>query len=124
MDNNYNATTYDKARQATDSISGSIERGTDTPIGRMAQGISESNEQHDAREPMNSTMRTVLLSGAGMAIAASLAMQLMGRKHEALFFGQWAPTMLTIALWYQLVKGQQGHVHGRSQPTLDPSLYR
>ena len=110
MDNSLNTTKMrDKAESSTDSIAGSIERAADNPVGRMAQGVSESNERHDAREPMNSLMRTMLLSGAGMAIVASLSMQMMGRKHEALFFGQWAPTLLTIALWYQLVKGQQGH---------------
>lgn len=87
-----------------DTISGSIRDATDNPMGRAAQGISESNERNDSREPMNSTMRTILLAGAGLSILGSLAMNVMGRKHQALFLGQWAPTLLIIALWYQEVK--------------------
>lgn len=30
-------------------------------------------------------------------------MQMQGRKHEALFVGQWAPTLVSFALWYQMV---------------------
>lgn len=100
----------DRARSASDRVAGTIERSTDNPVGHIAHGISESNEQHDAREPMNSTMRALLLAGAGTAIAASMVMQVTGRKHESLFVGMWAPTLISVALWYQIVKGQQGHV--------------
>ncbi len=105
MDSTYNV--KDQARSASDAIAGAVERSTNNTAGRVAQGISESNERHDAREPMNSTMRTLLLAGAGIAIVSSLAMQLSGRKQESVFVGQWAPTLISIALWYQMVKGQQ-----------------
>jgi hypothetical protein len=49
----------------------------------------------------------MLLAGAGLSILGSLVMQLTGKKHEALFIGQWAPTLVSIALWYQIVKTQE-----------------
>lgn len=42
------------------------------------------------------------------AIAVSLGLRLMGRKHDALFVGQWAPTFLIHGLYVKLVK-QLGH---------------
>lgn len=94
----------DRTRDATDHVTGSVYDATNNAAGRMAQGISEANETTDSAEPMNSTMRTILLSAAGLSILGSLAMQFTNRKHEALFVGQWAPTLLIIALWYQEVK--------------------
>ncbi|HET9029115.1 MAG TPA: hypothetical protein VFN49_02990 [Candidatus Aquilonibacter sp.] len=106
-----NDTATERARSATDAISGTIRNATDNSVGRTAQGISESNERNDSQEPMNSMMRTILLSAAGLSVLGSLAMNFMGRKHEALFVGQWAPTLLIIALWYQEVKDAR-HVTG------------
>ncbi|MBV9402867.1 MAG: hypothetical protein JO018_03965 [Candidatus Eremiobacteraeota bacterium] len=72
-----------------------------------AQSVSNPLEYGVAKEPVNSTWRTVLLGLAGASIVGSLLFQLMGRKHEALFVGEWAPTFLIIALWGQLVKAQE-----------------
>jgi hypothetical protein len=69
--------------------------------------ISEPMERNLSNEPANSMIRTVCLAAAGGAILGSLAMQIMGRKHESLFVGQWAPTFIAIALWYQIVKSQE-----------------
>jgi hypothetical protein len=60
-----------------------------------------------SNEPANATIRSMLLAGAGLSILGSLVMQLTGKKHEALFIGQWAPTLVSIALWYQIVKTQE-----------------
>ena len=38
------------------------------------------------------------------AIAVSLGLRLMGRRHDALFVGQWAPTFLILGLYNKLVK--------------------
>ena len=69
--------------------------------------ISESLERTLGDEPGSSTIRTALLAGAGLSILASLALQSTGRKHEALFVGQWPPTLIAIALWFQITKQQQ-----------------
>jgi hypothetical protein len=37
------------------------------------------------------------------SIAASLALQTMGKKEESLFVGQWAPTFLLLGIYNKLV---------------------
>lgn len=44
------------------------------------------------------------LSVACGAIGASLFMQLAGRKEDAQFLGQWAPTILLLGLYNKIVK--------------------
>jgi hypothetical protein len=38
------------------------------------------------------------------SIAGSLVLKMMGRRHDALFVGQWAPTFLILGLYNKLVK--------------------
>ncbi len=118
-----NGTLQEKARTTMDTIAANIERATDTPLGRTAQAVSESSEFYDSHEPMNSAKRMMLVAGAGVAMATSLMMQLTGRKHEALFFGLWVPTLLTVALWYQLVKAEPQQ-QSANAPTVNPQLFR
>ena len=75
-------------------------------MSEMAQQGTEPLEQRVSDEPTNSLIRTACLMGAGAAVLASLVMQLQGKKHAALFTGQWAPTLIAVALWYQIVKSQ------------------
>jgi hypothetical protein len=82
-----------------------------TSSGDIAQRGAEPLERGLAREPVNSTIRTVCLIGAGASILGSLMMQIRGRKGEALFIGQWAPTLIAFALWYQIVKSQSQPAH-------------
>lgn len=101
-------TTQEKARTTTDAVTESMERtASSMPASQAAAEISGSMERNWANEPVNSTARSVLMAGAGLAVLGSLVMQMTGRKHESLFMGQWAPTLLLVALWYQLVKGQR-----------------
>ena len=46
----------------------------------------------------------VFLWAAGASIFASLTLKLAGRKHDALFVGQWAPTFLLLGTYNKLVK--------------------
>ena len=41
---------------------------------------------------------------AGASIATSLTLKIMGKDHQALFVGQWAPTFLILGLYNKLVK--------------------
>lgn len=85
-------------------------RKMDSAQNRAAEAtrnVSEPMERGLGNEPANSMIRTVCLAAAGGAILGSLTMQIMGRKHESLFIGQWAPTFIAIALWYQIVKSQR-----------------
>lgn len=73
-----------------------------------ARAASETTERELSGEPANSTIRGALLAFAGLSILGSLALQFTGRKAEALFVGQWPPTLVAIALWYQIVKSERG----------------
>ena len=46
----------------------------------------------------------VFLWAALASIAASLALQMLDHKHDALFVGQWAPTILLLGVYNKLVK--------------------
>lgn len=74
--------------------------------GQTARGLSAPLERNLAQEPINSTVRTLLLTAAGASIVGSLVMQMQNRREEALFVGQWAPTLMVMALWYQVVKSR------------------
>jgi hypothetical protein len=41
---------------------------------------------------------------AGGAVVASLAFKLAGKRHAALFIGEWVPTILMLGLYNKLVK--------------------
>ena len=41
---------------------------------------------------------------AGGSILCSLTLKAMGRRHDALFVGQWAPTFLILGLYNKIVK--------------------
>jgi hypothetical protein len=45
---------------------------------------------------------------AGASIVGSMTLKMMGRAHDALFVGQWAPTFLLLGTYNKLVK-QLGH---------------
>jgi hypothetical protein len=47
---------------------------------------------------------TTFLWAAFGSIGASLALQMMGKKEESLFVGQWAPTFLLLGVYNKLVK--------------------
>jgi hypothetical protein len=63
--------------------------------GRVAKAI----EAQTAKLPSDT-----FLWAAGASIAASLMLQLMGRKEASAFVGQWVPTVLILGLYNKLVK--------------------
>jgi hypothetical protein len=67
--------------------------------------VARSIEQQTAKLPSD-----WFLWAAFGSIAGSLAFKLSGKDHEALFFGQWAPTFLILGLYNKLVKlhGSEG----------------
>ena len=46
----------------------------------------------------------LFLLAAGASMAASLVLRMLDKHHEALFVGQWAPTILILGLYNKLVK--------------------
>lgn len=65
--------------------------------------IAEAIETYTGKIPSD-----VYLWAAAGTMALSLGCFLAGKKHSALFFGQWAPSLLVIGLYNKLVK-VEGH---------------
>jgi hypothetical protein len=64
------------------------------------EGALASNiERQTAKLPSD-----LFLWAAGASIAASLSLKLMKRDTEALFVGQWAPTILLLGTYNKMVK--------------------
>jgi hypothetical protein len=61
--------------------------------------VARSIEEQTAKLPSD-----VFLWVAGASIATSLILKMLDRPHEALFVGQWAPTILILGLYNKLVK--------------------
>jgi hypothetical protein len=69
------------------------------PVEHSEGPIARAIEQQTAKIPSD-----VFLWAAGASIATSLILKLLDRHHEALFVGQWAPTILILGLYNKLVK--------------------
>jgi len=61
--------------------------------------ITKSIENQTAKLPSDT-----YLIGAGVAIAISLTLKMMGKKPEALFVGQWVAPILILGVYNKLVK--------------------
>ncbi len=61
--------------------------------------VARAIEQQTAKIPSDAFLWT-----AFGAIGLSLALQAMGKKHEATFVGHWAPTILILGVYNKLVK--------------------
>ena len=70
-----------------------------TPPEHAEGTVARTIEQQTAKLPSD-----LFLWAAVGSIATSATMKLMGRHHDALFFGQWAPTFLILGLYNKLVK--------------------
>ena len=75
-----------------DTMESSAAQHTEGPVARAI-------EQQTAKLPSDT-----FLWLAGGSIACSLTLKLMGRRHDALFVGQWAPTFLLLGLYNKIVK--------------------
>ena len=76
-----------------------------SPVEHSEGYLARAIEQQTAKLPSD-----IFLWAAGGSIIASLALQFAGRKNDALFVGQWAPTFLILGLYNKLVK-----VHGHDR---------
>ena len=66
-------------------------------------GLARPIEEYTARLPSD----TFLWLG-GASIIGSLTLKLLGKDHDALFVGQWAPTFLLLGVYNKIVK-THGH---------------
>jgi hypothetical protein len=61
--------------------------------------VARTIEEQTAKIPSD-----VYLWAAGASMAASLFLQMAGKKHTSLFIGQWAPSFLILGLYNKVVK--------------------
>ncbi len=61
--------------------------------------VARTIEQQTAKLPSD-----LFLWAAFASIGGSLLLQMMDKEHEALFVGQWAPTLLILGLYNKIVK--------------------
>src|SRR5438874_1051977 len=77
-----------------------LEMMRDTGAAAHTEGpVARAIEQQTAKLPSDT-----FLWLAGASIAGSLTLKMMGRAHDALFVGQWAPTFLILGLYNKIVK--------------------
>lgn len=80
---------------STTDPSTSAEGGVAYREGRSARAI----ESVTAKLPSDTFLYAALAS-----IAGSLTLKMLGRRDDALFVGQWAPTFLILGVYNKLVK--------------------
>ena len=61
--------------------------------------VARAIEHYTAQAPSD-----WFLWAAGASIMGSLTLHILGRKHDAQFVGQWAPTLLILGLYNKIVK--------------------
>lgn len=79
--------------------SGGFGQGSSEPHRHSEGPVARGIEEYTAQIPSD-----MYLWAAGASIAASLTFQVLGKKDESLFVGQWAPTFLILGLYNKLVK--------------------
>jgi hypothetical protein len=65
-----------------------------------AEGTLTKQIEHYTSQVPSGTYLSLAVGSIGL----SLGLQLLGRKHEAQFVGQWVPTILILGLYNKLVK--------------------
>ena len=76
-----------------------IKSNTEHREGPVASAI----EEQTAKLPSD-----LFLFAAFGSIGASMVLKIMGKRHDALFVGQWAAPFLLLGIYNKMVK-QQGH---------------
>jgi hypothetical protein len=75
------------------------ESGNTTDTSHSEGILAKTIETQTAKLPSD-----LFLWAAFGSMAGSLALQMMGKKEQSLFVGQWAPTLLILGLYNKLVK--------------------
>jgi hypothetical protein len=76
-----------------------MSRLTSEAVEHSEGGFAKPIEEYTARLPSDT-----FLWLAGGSILGSLGLMLSGRRHDALFVGQWAPTFLLLGVYNKIVK--------------------
>lgn len=81
------------------SVKKSIEDNVISNEEHLEGPLAKAIEKQTAKLPSD-----LFLWTAGAAIVGSAALQIMGKKENSQFVGQWAPTLLILGLYNKLVK--------------------
>ena len=84
-------------------MSSTTSRGHDE-AGREAEQHSEGAVARAIENQTAKLPSDVFLWAAGASIGGSLLLQMMDKKEQSIFVGQWAPTLLILGLYNKLVK--------------------
>lgn len=77
-----------------------MQTATETELHQYPESQSTTAiERQTAKLPSD-----LFLYAAGGSVVASLALKMMGRDRDAMFVGQWVPTLLILGLYNKLVK--------------------
>ena len=79
---------------------------------------TSENVQQDVFSFLSSIPSEAYIYAMLGSIAASAFMYLTGRRHTALFIGEWAPTFAAIGLFYKILRPSGTHVGGRVGETI------
>lgn len=72
---------------------------------RVAAGEAQEDQVSAAIEQITSKFPSTVFLGAALAsILASISFNVAGKKHEALFIGQWVAPFLILGLYNKMVK--------------------
>lgn len=75
------------------------------PDYRVAAGQSQEDQVTAAIETYTSKVPSSIFLGIAIAsILGSVSLQVSGKKHEALFVGQWVAPFLILGLYNKMVK--------------------
>lgn len=75
------------------------------PDYRVAAGEAQEDQVTAAIETVTSKVpSSIFLAAAGLSILGSISFQAAGKKHEALFVGQWVAPFLILGLYNKMVK--------------------
>lgn len=77
-----------------------------TDVQEMTQRMEEISGRMDGFDEMISTRvpSNAFVMLAGLSIIGSLSLRIMGRKNDALFVGQWAPTFMLLGVYSKVCK--------------------
>ena len=106
MDNESMEQAYDETiTEARSRGQEALHRGQEYGERAMEQGRHAVHHGHRYTEEGAAWVPSeVLLMAAGASVLGSLALKFSGRNHDALFVGQWAPTLVGLAVFTRLVQ--------------------
>lgn len=71
--------------------------------------------QHDVFEFLDEIPASTYIYAMLGSILASATLYALGRRHSAIFVGEWAPTFVIVGLFYKLLRPSGRNMGGRAR---------